>query len=216
TSRESGIGQTACFMALQRAPRALPGRRPPSSRHVARPTTATCVHANLEPGTMPTTPARSADPNADIQAGRIIHVDHDKVALSDIAIGVLIGRVSEYFNFFVFGIASVLAFPYVFFPFVPSTTGTLYSFVIFSFAFVARPFGSQLFSILHVRYGRGVKLSIALFALGTITCVIAFLPSYETLGVVSIVLLALLRIAQGVSVGGSWDGLPSLLAVSAP
>lgn len=165
---------------------------------------------------MPTNPAHTADPNADIKAARIIHVDHDQVALSDIAIGVIIGRTSEYFNFFVFGIAAVLAFPYVFFPFASSTTGTLYSFVIFSFAFIARPFGSQLFSILHVRYGRGVKLTIALFSLGTTTCVIAFLPSYATLGMASIVLLALLRIAQGVSVGGSWDGLPSLLAVSAP
>lgn len=147
---------------------------------------------------------------------RIIRVDHDKVALSDIVIGVIIGRTSEYFNFFVFGIAAVLVFPSVFFPFVPSTTGTIYSFIIFSFAFIARPFGSWLFSILHKRYGRGAKLSIAMFALGTFTAGIAFLPGYDTLGVAAIVVLALLRIGQGIAVGGSWDGLPSLLAVSAP
>lgn len=148
--------------------------------------------------------------------GRVIHVDHDEVKLSDMAIGVVIGRASEYFNFFVFGIAAVLVFPAVFFPFVSPITGTLYAFVIFSFAFIARPFGSQLFSVLHHRYGRGTKLAIALFALGTATAGIAFLPSYETLGVFAIVLLALFRIGQGLAVGGSWDGMPSLLALSAP
>lgn len=152
----------------------------------------------------------------DTPPDRIIHVDHDKVSLGDIAIGVIIGRTSEYFNFFVFGLAAVLVFPSVFFPFVPSTTGTLYAFVIFSFAFIVRPVGSILFSILHNRYGRGTKLTIALFALGTTTAGIAFLPGYESIGFISIVLLALLRIGQGVAVGGSWDGLPSLLALSAP
>lgn len=149
-------------------------------------------------------------------ARRIIQVDHDKVALSDIAIGVIIGRSSEYFNFFVFGIAAVVVFPSVFFPFVDSTTGTIYSFIIFSFAFIVRPIGSLLFSVLHRRYGRGTKLSISLFALGTTTAGIAFLPGYERLGILAIVLLAFLRIGQGVAVGGSWDGLPSLLALSAP
>src|SRR5699024_1331351 len=191
-------------MALQQAPRVRPGRHPFVIAlpwpNVNRNFAST---RNLESGTMPTHPDHTPHPTADIQAGRIIHVCHDKVSLGDIAVGVIIGRASEYFNFLVFGIASVLAFPCVFFPFTSSTTGTRYAFVIFSFAFIARPFGSQLFSILHMRYGRGVKLTIALFALGTTTCVIAFLPSYETLGAASIVLLALLRIAQGVSVGGS-------------
>lgn len=152
----------------------------------------------------------------DIDPERIIHVDHDNVALSDIAIGVIIGRTSEYFNFFVFGIAAALVFPSVFFPYVSLATGTMYSFVIFSFAFIARPFGSQLFSILHTRYGRGTKLTIALFALGTTTACIAFLPGYKSIGFSAVIVLALLRIAQGLSVGGSWDGLPSLLQLKAP
>lgn len=150
------------------------------------------------------------------QPKRIIHVDHDEVSLSDIAIGVIIGRASEYFNFFVFGIAAVLVFPEVFFPFATPRMGTIYAFIIFSFAFIARPFGSLLFSSLHERYGRGVKLAFALFALGTATAGIAFLPDYTSLGFTAIILLALFRVGQGLAIGGSWDGLPSLLALTAP
>lgn len=138
------------------------------------------------------------------------------VAPGEIAIGVIIGRVSEFFDFFVFGIASVLVFPSVFFPFVPPMQATMYSFMLFSLAFISRPVGSLIFRVIHQRYGRGTKLTVALFMLGTATAGIAFLPGYATLGQTAIVLLALFRIAQGIAVGGSWDGLPSLLALNAP
>jgi MFS family permease len=157
---------------------------------------------------MSTASPASVPNSGDSAAGRI--------APGEIAIGVIIGRLSEMFDFFVFGIAAVLVFPTVFFPFVDEQTGTFYAFAIFSLAFVARPFGSLLFRILHQRYGRGTKLTVALFTLGTATAGIAFLPSYATLGEYSILLLALLRMAQGLGIAGSWDGLPSLLALNAP
>jgi MFS family permease len=141
---------------------------------------------------------------------------HPPVAPGDIAIGVVIGRTSEYFDYFVYGIASVLVFPSVFFPFEPHLEGTLYAFVVFSFAFIARPIGSFAFLGIQRRYGRGAKLTAALFLLGTSTAGIAFLPGYDTLGFLSIVLLSVLRVGQGIALGGSWDGLPSLLALSAP
>ena len=147
---------------------------------------------------------------------RLISADHAPVSSAEIALAVVIGRTSEAFDFFVFGIASVVVFPSVFFPFVDAMTGTLYSFLVFSFAFVARPIGSLLFRIIHQRYGRGTKLTVALFMLGTATAGIAFLPGYADIGRASIVLLALLRIGQGIALGGSWDGLPSLLALNAP
>ncbi|MGN6101446.1 MAG: MFS transporter, partial [Devosia sp.] len=65
-------------------------------------------------------------------------------------------------------------------------------------------------------WGKGVKLAIAIFALGSATVAIAFLPGYETLGWLAAVFLAVLRIAQGLALGGAWDGLPSLLALNAP
>lgn len=134
----------------------------------------------------------------------------------EIAIGVIIGRASEYFDFFVYGLASVLVFPALFFPFADPLTGTLYAFTIFSFAFLARPFGTALFMVIQRHWGRGAKLTIALFLLGTATAGIAFLPTYESVGAIAIVMLAVFRILQGIAFGGSWDGLPSLLALNAP
>lgn len=141
---------------------------------------------------------------------------HSPLAPAEIAVGVTIGRASEHFDFFVFGIACVLVFPGVFFPFTDRLDGTLYSFAIFAMAFVSRPFGTALFMAIQRHWGRSVKLSSSLFLLGTATAGIAFLPGYETLGGWSIFLLALFRTLQGIALGGSWDGLPSLLALNAP
>jgi len=142
--------------------------------------------------------------------------DHSQVAPGEIAIGVIIGRASEYFDFFVFGIAAVLVFPAVFFPFANDLDGTLFAFTIFAFAFIARPIGSVAFMAIQERFGREAKLTVALFLLGISTAGIAFLPSYGSLGVASIVLLSIFRLGQGIALGGSWDGLPSLLALNAP
>ena len=139
-----------------------------------------------------------------------------QVAPGEIAVGVVVGRGSEYYDFFTFGIASVLIFPSVFFPFADRLTGMLYAFVVFSFAFIARPFGTALGMVIQRHWGRGVKLTAAMFVLGTATVGIAFLPGYNTLGGWAIFMLALFRSIQGFAVGGSWDGLPSLLALNAP
>ncbi len=145
-----------------------------------------------------------------------LNLSEHHVAPSDIAIGVIIGRASEYFDFFVFGIASVLVFPKVFFPFAEPLTATLYSFAIFSLAFISRPIGTVIFMWVDRKHGRGVKMTIALFLLGGSTAVISFLPSYHSIGISAVVLLALFRILQGVALGGAWDGLASLLAMNAP
>ncbi|GAB3274640.1 MFS transporter [Parahaliea aestuarii] len=141
---------------------------------------------------------------------------HSPVAPGEIAVGVVIGRTSEYFDFFVFGIACVLVFPAVFFPASSQLEGMIYSFWIFALAFIARPFGTTLFMTIQRRWGRSVKLTASLFLLGTATAGIAFLPSYDTLGTAAIVFLAFFRVLQGFATGGSWDGLPSLLALNAP
>ena len=141
---------------------------------------------------------------------------HGQIAPGEIAIGVVIGRASEYFDFFVYGIASALVFPSVFFPFEKGLEATLLAFVVFSFAFIARPIGTIVFMQLQRRYGREAKLTMALFLLGVSTAGIAFLPGYGSIGFASIVILSLLRVGQGIALGGSWDGLPSLLALTAP
>ena len=65
--------------------------------------------------------------------------DKHAIAPSEIAVGVIIGRASEYFDFFVYAIASVLVFPAVFFPFADKLQGTLWSFVIFHSRFLVAP-----------------------------------------------------------------------------
>ncbi|WP_298668218.1 MFS transporter [uncultured Sphingomonas sp.] len=150
--------------------------------------------------------------------GRDPHAPHGAhpVRPGEIAIGVIIGRTSEFFDFFVYAIASVLVFPELIFPFVDRVTGTLYSFALFPLAFLARPIGTQIFMAIDRRHGRGTKLTIALFLLGTSTVTLGFLPGYATIGMASVAILALLRIGQGIALGGAWDGLASLLALNAP
>jgi MFS family permease len=141
--------------------------------------------------------------------------DH-AIAPGDIAIGVIVGRTSEFFDFFVYAIASVIVFPAYIFPFVDPLTGTLYSFALFALAFIARPFGTLIFMAVDRNFGRGTKLTAALFLLGTSTVAVAFLPSYADVGPSTIWLLAAFRIGQGLALGGAWDGLASLLALNAP
>ncbi|SFR75957.1 MFS transporter [Sphingomonas jatrophae] len=141
--------------------------------------------------------------------------DHD-VRPGDIAIGVVIGRTSEYFDFFVYALASVIVFPALVFPTFDRLTATILSFSLFPLAFLARPIGTQIFMALDRRYGRGAKLTMALLLLGTSTVAIAFLPGHQTVGAASAVLLAAGRIGQGFAWGGTWDGLASLLALNAP
>ncbi|WP_342240155.1 MFS transporter [Inquilinus sp. OTU3971] len=134
----------------------------------------------------------------------------------EIAIGVVIGRTAEFFDFFVYAIASVLVFPRFFFPQATPLDAMLYSFAIFALAFVARPFGSVLFMEIDRRHGRSVKLTVAMFLLGGSTAAMAFLPGTADIGPAAIALLALCRIGQGLALGGAWDGLASLLALNAP
>jgi MFS family permease len=141
---------------------------------------------------------------------------HEDVTPSEIAVGVIIGRSSEYFDFFVFGIACVLVFPSLLFPFLSPLNGTLMAFALLAVAFVVRPVGTAISMAVQRRWGRGTKLTIALFLLGVCTVGMAFLPSYREAGTAAIVTLLLLRVGQGLALGGSWDGLPSLLAMSAP
>lgn len=141
---------------------------------------------------------------------------HEDATPGEIAVGVIIGRSSEYFDFFVFGIACVLVFPSVLFPFLSKLDGTLAAFAIFSLAFIARPIGTAISMAVQRHWGRATKLTLALFLLGVCTVGMAFLPTYDSVGVKAIVAMAILRVGQGLALGGSWDGLPSLLAMSAP
>lgn len=156
--------------------------------------------------------ANETSPGARLHGGRA----QSHTSVTDMAVGVVIGRSSEFFDFFVFAIASVLVFPRVMFPFLDPLDGVLWSFALFALAFVARPFGTLIFMAIDHRYGRGVKLTAALFLLGCATAGIAFMPDYSVAGGYAILILAVMRVAQGLALGGAWDGLASLLAMNAP
>lgn len=141
---------------------------------------------------------------------------NEHVSPGEIAAGVIIGRASEYFDFFVFGIACALVFPSVYFPFLDPLQGMLAAFSIFALAFVARPLGTAIGMAVQRRWGMGTKLSTALLLLGSATVGVALLPSFKEIGNTAIWVLMALRVAQGLAVGASWEGLPSLLALNAP
>ena len=158
----------------------------------------------------------NAAPPSSGPLGRTGAHNHDEVDPGEIAVGVIIGRTSEFFDFFVYAIASVLVFPKHMFPYLDPVTGTLVSFAVFALAFIARPIGSIIFMATDRAHGRGVKLTVALFLLGSCTVAVAFLPGYADIGYYAGALLVLFRIGQGLAWGGVWDGLPSLLALNAP
>ena len=139
-----------------------------------------------------------------------------EVSTSDIAVGVIVGRSSEFFDFFVFAIASVIVFPQRFFSFAPPLQATMWSFAVFALAFLARPFGTVLFTTIDRKFGKNAKLILALVLLGTSTVAVGLLPGYDVLGGWAIAGLAAMRIGQGLALGGAWDGLASLLAINAP
>lgn len=147
---------------------------------------------------------------------RRLDVEEVEVDPGQIATGVIIGKMSEHFVFFVFGIASVTVFPRLFFPMADRLAGSLYACAIFALAFVARPFGSLLFAALDRRHGRVAKVVIAMFLLGGCTAAIGFLPGYAQIGPMAICLLALCRIGQGLALAGTWDGLAGLVILNAP
>ncbi|HJP98863.1 MAG TPA: MFS transporter, partial [Rhodanobacteraceae bacterium] len=147
------------------------------------------------------------------------HADHSRdehVTPGDLVVGVIVGRISQSFDVFVFGLGCVLAFPKAFFPFANQLDGMFYAFAIFALGFIARPLGSMFFLVLERNFGQATKLTIALFMLGMATAGIAFMPGYSTLGSWAIVALAILRFGQGFGLGGSWNGLASLAALMAP
>lgn len=136
--------------------------------------------------------------------------------VDEVFITVIMARVTDFFGFFVYAIASALVFPRVFFPFMEPLDATLVSFAIFSLAFLVRPLASLTSRWLQQRIGRHGKVVVALMILGTATVAIGLLPGYERIGMMAPVMLMVLRVLQGIGLGGSWDGLTLQLQSVAP
>ncbi len=128
----------------------------------------------------------------------------------------LVGTTIEFFDFYVYATAAVLVFPTLFFPNSDPTTALLASFATFSIAFFARPLGAIVFGHYGDRIGRKTTLVAALLTMGVSTVIIGLLPSYETIGVMAPLLLALCRFGQGFGLGGEWGGAVLLATENAP
>ena len=128
----------------------------------------------------------------------------------------LIGTAIEFFDFYIYATAAVIVFPRLFFPATDPTSATLASLATFGIAFLARPIGSALFGHFGDRIGRKTTLVAALLTMGLSTVAIGVLPTYETIGVVAPVLLAVCRFGQGIGLGGEWGGAVLLAVENAP
>src|SRR5881227_3964542 len=122
------------------------------------------------------------------------------------AVASTIGTTIEWYDFFLYGTAAALVFPAVFFPGESTLAGTLSSFATQFVGFAARPVGAAIFGHYGDRIGRKAALIATLMLMGIATALMGVLPGYATIGVWAPILLTLLRIVQGIGVGGEWGG----------
>jgi MHS family shikimate/dehydroshikimate transporter-like MFS transporter len=130
--------------------------------------------------------------------------------------GGAIGTLMEYYDYYLYGLASATVFPTVFFPHQNATVGTLESFATFAFGFLLRPIGGLLFGHLGDRMGRKTALMVTVVGMGLATTAIGLIPSAESIGVAAPILLLLFRMLQGLFVGGEMGGAASLVIEHAP
>src|SRR5919205_1001935 len=117
-----------------------------------------------------------------------------------------LGSVIEYYDFLLYATASAVVFNQVFFSDLDPLAGTVASFGTLATGYLARPLGGALFGHFGDRIGRKRMLILTMALMGLASVLIGVLPSYGTIGVWAPVLLVLLRVGQGVAVGGEWGG----------
>jgi MFS family permease len=117
-----------------------------------------------------------------------------------------IGTTIEWYDFFLYSIATGLVFAKLYFPESDPLVGTLQAFLIYAVGFIARPVGAAIFGHYGDRVGRKATLIVTLLLMGLATFAVAFVPTYASIGIWGAVLLTVLRFIQGVGVGGEWGG----------
>ncbi|MGQ4270077.1 MFS transporter [Nocardiopsis changdeensis] len=133
-----------------------------------------------------------------------------------IAFAAFVGTALEWYDYFLFGTAAALVFNRLYFTTLNPTAATLAAFATFGVGFVARPLGAVLFGWMGDRIGRRPALLITVVAIGVATGLIGVLPDFAAIGVAAPLLLALLRLVQGIAVGGEWGGAVTIAVEHAP
>jgi MHS family shikimate/dehydroshikimate transporter-like MFS transporter len=127
-----------------------------------------------------------------------------------------IGSALEWYDFFIYGLASALVFGPLFFPGYDPAIGTLASFATFAVGFLARPFGGLFFGHFGDRWGRKPMLVATLLLVGGSTFLIGLLPTYAQVGIWAPFLLLLLRLVQGFGAGAEYSGAVVMAVEFAP
>ena len=139
-----------------------------------------------------------------------------KKGTAKIAAAALAASSIENYDFFIYGTAAALVFPDLFFPGQSPLAGALLAFSTFAVGFVARPLGAVIFGHLGDVHGRKKSLVMVLLTMGLGTTLIGALPTYDMVGPVAPLLLVLLRLVQGVALGGQTGGVILLATENAP
>ena len=133
-----------------------------------------------------------------------------------IAHAAFVGTALEWYDYFLFGTAAAIVFNRLFFTSLDPTAATLAAFATFGVGFAARPLGAVLFGYIGDRVGRRPALLITIVAIGVATGLIGVLPDFGTIGLAAPVMLAILRLVQGLAVGGEWGGAMTIAVEHAP
>lgn len=128
----------------------------------------------------------------------------------------LVGTSVEFYDFYIYATATSLVFGSLFFPASSPSAQLLAAYGSFGLAFLARPVGGILFGHFGDRVGRKSTLVASLLLMGLSTAAIALLPTYQSVGWIAPLLLCLLRLGQGIGLGGEWSGAALLAVENAP
>lgn len=117
-----------------------------------------------------------------------------------------LGSTVEYYDFLLYGSAASLVFPALFFSDLDPGLGIILSFLTLATGYIARPIGGLLFGHFGDKYGRKQILFVTLMVMGLVSILIGMLPTYESIGIAAPIALLVLRVLQGLAVGGEWAG----------
>lgn len=122
----------------------------------------------------------------------------------------LIGATVEWYDFFLYGTVAGIVFSKLYFPVKDPVISILLAYTTFAVGFVARPLGGIIFGHFGDRIGRKSMLVLTLMIMGVATALIGLLPTYQQIGMAAPVLLLVLRVLQGIGLGGEWGGAVSM------
>ena len=143
---------------------------------------------------------------ADIAAAAPLSDLDYRAQLRRAVIASTVGTTIEWYDFLLYGQMAAIVFAKLYFPASNPLTGTLEAFAVFAVGFAARPIGAAIFGHYGDRIGRKAALIVTLLLTGLSTFLVGCVPSYEQIGIWGAVILTLLRLIQGIGVGGEWGG----------